>query len=529
MHDRGWIRVFRSTRPCRWSIVPDTSGESLTDRTLTLREEPMHEAHAVHVRHYGRVASLGRTFHRAMPVRFAALLLAAAGVACESPSEPRLEDEVLSVTVSEAPVPLVRVLEVELRSARGVQLEYWSAGEPRLRVIRPAASTRHDLVLARLRPATTYQYELSFAGDGVQGAPIAGTFTTDPLPESLAVLDFIPEGRGSHPLTLFEITRHQGGFAGVVIVDAEGEVVWYFEGPTQGAARRSNGNFVFVITGMGVLEVTPEGEVVAQLAQEAYPGRRPHHDVITTPANTLFVLTTDTREFDGRLITGDAIWEWDPGTGATTQVWSAWDHLSPATDWSAAARDDDWLHANAISLGPSGNVLISLRFMDQVVSIAPDFQSLEWRLGGLNADVVVSGDDVFFGQHTASELPPVANRRRVLIFDNGPLGRGFSRAQELELDLEQGTAHTVWEFRPDPDNFSFITSLARRLPNGNTFVAFGTGHGVVGATGPVKVFEVDETGAVEFNMEITGETVDDLFILYRAWPLMTVAGEEMVQ
>jgi hypothetical protein len=123
----------------------------------------------------------------------------------------------------------------------------------------------------------------------------------------------------------------------------------------------------------------------------------------------------------------------------------------------------------------------------------------------------------------------VDGRRRVLLFDNGPVGRGFSRAQELELDLEAGTATTVWQFRPTPDNFSFITSLARRLPNGNTFVAFGAGPGVLASFGPVEAMEVDPAGEVRFRLEIGGATVDDSFVLYRARPISSIAGEEVVE
>jgi hypothetical protein len=171
---------------------------------------------------------------------------------------------------------------------------------------------------------------------------------------------------------------------------------------------------------------------------------------------------------------------------------------------------------------------MSLRFLNQVISITPDFSGIEWRLGGVNADVQVDGDDIFVGQHTAAELPPSGGRRRVLLFDNGPIGRGFSRAQELELDLQAGTATTVWEFRPTPDNFSFITSLARRLPNGNTFVAFGAGPDVLSSFGPVEAFEVDPSGGVQFHMEVAGSTVDDRFVLYRAWPLSSVGDEQIV-
>lgn len=457
------------------------------------------------------------------------MAVAAVGTACDSPVTPPAAPTVTDVAVIDVPAALVRVLDVNLEHSAGATVEYWSADGPRLRVTTDSARARHELVLSRLRPATTYDFEVHSSGPLGAGEAVAGSFTTEALPAELAVLDFVPEGTPTEPLTVFEITRHEGGFVGVVIVDQDGEVVWYFDGgAAQGSALRSNGNLAVVVAGRGVVEVSPTGHVVAELQTEPPPGRRPHHDVINTPAGTLLFIAHDTRDFEGRSIVGEAIWEWDPGTGALDRRWSSWDQLSPDLDWGSASRDDDWLHANAISIGPAGNVLMSLRFLNQVISIRPDFSGIEWRLGGVNADVQVGGDDIFVGQHTAAEVSPAGGRRRVLLFDNGPIGRGFSRAQELELDLQAGTATTVWEFRPTPDNFSFITSLARRLPNGNTFVAFGAGPDVLSSFGPVEAFEVDPSGDVQFQMEVAGATVNDSFILYRAWPLSSVGDERIV-
>ncbi|MCA9564159.1 MAG: aryl-sulfate sulfotransferase, partial [Myxococcales bacterium] len=61
-----------------------------------------------------------------------------------------------------------------------------------------------------------------------------------------------------------------------------------------------------------------------------------------------------------------------------------------------------------------------------------------------------------------------------LLFDNGMLGeREWSRAMEIELNHEQGTAEVVWEYRPDPDIYARIWGDADRLPNGNTLITFG--------------------------------------------------------
>lgn len=468
-------------------------------------------------------SSGGRTSFTAACVAAVAVAL---GACSDSPVGPVVP---VDVSVEAAASPLVRILDVRLSGRAGAEAEYWSEGGPRFRVVQSGSTRSHRLVLARLRPGTSYEYEVRTLGAASAEGGARGSFTTAALPPEVAAFDFIAEGTPTYPLTLFEVNRSEGDFQGMIIVDEEGVVVWYFNtGPVAGATRLDNGDFVFLDGANGLRRVAPTGAIVRDLPQEAPGGRRAHHDVITTPGNTLLFLAHETRDFEGRAIVGEAIWEWDASTSSPVQRWSSFDHLTPDVDWGPQSHDGDWLHANAISLGPAGNVLMSLRSLNQVISISSDWQTLEWRLGGVGADVEVTGDDAFHGQHSAAELPAVNGRRRVLLFDNGTIARGYSRALELELDLDAGTATTAWQFRPDPDNFSIITSLARRLPNGNTFVAFGAGPGLVGSFGPVEAFEVDPSGAVQFRVEIGGPLVNDFFVLYRATPVESLAGEHRV-
>lgn len=80
-------------------------------------------------------------------------------------------------------------------------------------------------------------------------------------------------------------------------------------------------------------------------------------------------------------VTGDAVWLWNMETDEVQKVWSAWDHLDWELDRGRQSRPDDWLHANAIPVGPCGNLVVSFHFLNQVISIAPDYQSVEWRMG----------------------------------------------------------------------------------------------------------------------------------------------------
>ncbi len=331
------------------------------------------------------------------------------------------------------------------------------------------------------------------------------------LPPDLAAVTFVAEGRPTAPYTLLEI-RQQEGFRGFVAVNGDGRTVWFYRtaGSPLGATRRANGNFVFLDHERGLLEVTVAGDVVRELAQEARPGRFIHHDVTATPRNTILFIAEDARPWGDSLLTGDAVWEWSPESGAVVRRWSAFDHLDPDADRGSRSRASDWLHANSLSVGARGSVLLSLHFLDQVVSIAPDFGGLDWRLGGVGATIAV--DDPFSGQHTAAEIEP----GRVLLFDNGfdRVDEPYSRAVEYELGQE--TAHKVWEWRPETDNWARVISSARRLPNGNTLVAFGTrSDPALGSTGPIEVYEVTRGGDVVWHLVLGGE----IGSMYRATPL----------
>jgi hypothetical protein len=330
------------------------------------------------------------------------------------------------------------------------------------------------------------------------------------VPADLAAVKFLAVGRPTAPYTMLEI-RHADGFRGYVIVNSVGAPVWFFRtlGSPGGATRRENGNFVVIDTDRGLVEVDAQGSIVRVLAQESRPGRFIHHDVITTTRNTLFFIAEDVQSPRGAPITGDAVWEWNPETGETIKRWSTFDHLDPALDWGARSRPTDWVHANSLSIGPRGNVLMSMHFLDQVISIGADYRSVEWRLGGVRATIAV--DDAFSGQHTAAEIA----HGRVLLFDNGfARTERYSRAAEYELS--QSSARKVWEWRPARDNWARVISSARRLPNGNTLVGFGTQQDTtLGATGPIEVYEVDTFGRVQWYLTLGGKVSSN----YRATPL----------
>lgn len=329
----------------------------------------------------------------------------------------------------------------------------------------------------------------------------------DPLPADLARLAIATTGTPTAPYALVHLFS-QEGFKGYAVIDRSGAVVWHYRTRDYpfGAARRRNGNFVFMDKGRGLVEVNAAGQVVHELAQRD-PEREMHHDLIVTPHDTVLYLAFDTEAVGGKPLKGEAIWEWSPDTGQDVKRWRSWDHFDPLRDRGPRTAGE-WLHANSLAIGPRGNVLVSLHYINQVASIAPDWQRVEWRLGGVNATIAVPADQAFSGQHTADELGP----GRVLMFDNGRDRGGFSRA--VEWAIEAAGARPVWQWRPPRDNYASAVSSARRLPNGNTLVAFGMSAGQSGSTGPTEAYEVTPAGRVVWHLLVSGVTT-----MFRVEPL----------
>ena len=410
-------------------------------------------------------------------------------------------------------------LDYVLSGAAAIDIEYWDTPTHKLLMHRDAAVAQGSVALPQLRAGQHYQYSLTITdGRGRTGDKDIGSFATPGLPDDLLETTISTTGTPTSPLTMLELN---GAFQGFVAMDGDGHPVWRWRthGAPQGFTRRANGNFVFNDAGSGLFEVTVDGDVVHELPPLAAGARVPHHDVIATPANTILFLAQETRG----PITGDCIWEWNPETGDATERFSVFDFYDPAVDWAARSLAYDWVHANSLALGDHGNVILSLNWLDQVISIAPGWKSIEWKAGGRASTFSFEAGAAFQGQHTASLLP----NGNLLLFDNGRDRTGdqrYSRGLEVALDRRAGTAHAVWSFRPTPDIYAPYVGAARRLASGNTLVFFGLPSGFSGgATGPVAGYEVRPDGGVAWSI-----IVGNVKSVYRATPLTSIAGEVAV-
>ena len=475
------------------------------------------------------------------PFRLVRVLCAAAGmvfVAACGPNEPDPAQVVQhSVAGSEAN-PLIAEAWISLSRPAHVFVEYDNQLAGRYRTALEPPAEQHTIPIVRLRPETTYDYTV-FTVDspdllGATRGP-GGSFTTGALPDSFSSIFTMTTGSSSQPLILSDHWVTGDSSAHFFFWDEVGALVWYVPVEHHGPVARLAGqeNFVFAPRGAFRLrQFTPLAEV-ADLSGDVGDA---HDDlVVLDDGRVLFPIWRDLLHDEsasggpGTTFRYDVLGIWHPATAHVEEMWNAkqaWDILDPAQHREAIVADGiaHWPHVSSVRLGPTGNIVLSLRNRNQVVSLSPDYK-IEWQLFGPESDYEFPNpSDQFYRQHTASQL---ANGN-ILLFDNGnerPDAEGgeYSRALELRLDDAAGTAVKVWEYRPDPDIYAHVAGSAYRLTNGNTLVNFGARK-----MGPLVVVEVDASGDEVFRAETVEFRGDP--VRHRAYGgIKAIRGETMLR
>ena len=434
---------------------------------------------------------------------------------------------------------LIAEVRVSLVGPASVFVEYDHPLAGRYRTRLGTAATEHAIPIVRLRPETTYDYTVFTVNRADESEPVrgpGGSFTTGALPKPLASVFTTAAGRSSQPLILsdYRIERRRNYF---LFWDEVGALVWYLDVEHSGPVAPLPGReiYLFVPTSGGLKQFTPLGKVT-DLAGDLL--KKAHDDLVPLDGGRLILPVSNASGNFGsgdqrRRVLYDDLAIWHSATGRIDEVWSpreAWDILDPAQHWEPADGEGvvKWTHLNSVSVGERGNLLLSLGNRSQVVSLTPDYE-IEWQLHGPESDYEFPDPtDRFYGQHTVSQL---ANGN-ILLFDNGrrrPDAEGgeYSRALELRLNEEAGTAVKVWEYRPKPDVYTPAAGSAYRLDSGNTLVSFGRRDEEY-AQAPLVVVEADANGDEVFRVE-TVQLRGSLW-RYRAYAgIQAIYGETMLR
>jgi len=231
--------------------------------------------------------------------------------------------------------------------------------------------------------------------------------------------------------------------------------------------------------------------------------------------------------YPNALVAGAVIQELDGQQNVVFQ-WRTWDHFTInsyygpygyATNPIALNPVIDGFHLNSVFMDTDGNLLVSNFGMD-VWKINRQTGQIMWRLGGLANQFSFVGVNpkqalTEFSDHTVTRL---ANGD-ILVFCNANQQATYSSAvYEYRLDETNKIATLVWSYKPATNVYSWHYGSAQRLPNGNTFIGWGSAQIVPGVGGTTNQYvpactEVTPAGQVVFQMQFNNPTQDS----YRAF------------
>lgn len=372
----------------------------------------------------------------------------------------------------------------------------------------------HRAAVLGMRPGRTHQIVVTVRD--VRGNettwPQSLVFQTPQLPASFPPLQttISQPARMEPGLTLFNANSAGSPSSFMVVVDAEGEVVWYYETRDGvGDARRlRSGNFLF-LGGAHKLatEVDMLGNVVGQwYAANLDPTGAPagavlvaadtfHHEIVELPVGhpaDFASLSTELRVYPdypadevdttqtmpSANVIGDVIVEFKR-SGEVVREIKLLDLLDPYrlsynslfNFWNstyAPLDTKDWSHANAVVYAPFDDAyIVSARHQEAILKIHRPTGSLQWILGPHERwsapwqqhllTIVGGAFEWNYHQHAPQILPG----GEILVFDNGngravppapmlPPHERYSRAVHYRVNIPTMTIEQVWSYGPPP-------------------------------------------------------------------------------
>lgn len=390
--------------------------------------------------------------------------------------------------------------------------------------------------LAGLRESTAYRATGEVEQNGRVTQLTAISFSTAEIPEDVSLA---PQS----------VLRNDGGLSGEGFVlqaplypnhpaaaDLNGNITWYYPGAISLLTRQEQGGRFWgliqspgeksaqVIREFDLAGVTLRETNAARINEQLEArGMRPmgafHHEVRSLPNGHVLALTSIEQlmtgvQGDGEVnVIGDGIVVLDENLNLVW-AWDGFDHLDPrqkalldekcniggCPPLFLSKDGNDWTHANSVQLTADGDLLVSLRHLDQVIKINYDNGAgdghVEWRFGR-GGDFQLDGPASlwFSHQHDAQML----DDGTLILFDNGNVRYMAdrtvqSRGQAWRIDPVARTAKAI--VNADLGGYAFALGSAQRLSNGNYHFGLGwllpsnEARGIEVTPAGTKVFEL---------------------------------------
>jgi Arylsulfotransferase (ASST) len=290
-------------------------------------------------------------------------------------------------------------------------------------------------------------------------------------------------------------TSGRGAQAGLLIVDAAGEPVWF----KPLASGRWASNFRVqrlrhepVLTWWEGTVLAPgygqgEGVIVDASYREiarvrAANGRHIDlHEFVLTPQGTALVtcypqtvpadLSTVGGARNGQVFES-IIQEIDVHTGRLLLEWRSTEHVPPWESYLPPGGIYDYIHANSIGLMPDGRLLVSARHTCALYKLERRTGRIIWRMGGKRSNFAMHGGTRFAWQHDARQV----GHGMISLFDDGAgprRSRSHSRGVVLKFDTAHRSARLVRSYRHPNPLLAYAMGNMQLLPDGNVMIDWG--------------------------------------------------------
>jgi arylsulfate sulfotransferase len=324
---------------------------------------------------------------------------------------------------------------------------YWPVSNPQNKQESYVSyGTTHEITLINLKAETSYNYYISDKKSGDKSELFS--FDTKPLPKEVTSTEKI-----TIDTTLFDgfiLVRGLFPKGADVIVDHEGDVVWYhqYDSVTRRPFSWTHNNTVLSIYDSAyIVEYDLKGNQLLDLnLEEKNLSHKVHHDVIYNPNGDIVTLTHDSTQMDLRKFGGkknqflraDGILVLDT-SGKIKWQWNLLQVLDPLTlDPKTVDITHSLGHANSIAIDRDGHYLVSFRDFSQIWKINSSDGSVIWKLGA-GGDFKMDTDAFFIRQHSAY----VNETGDLMLFDNGDRkNRPYSRILSFTIDESNMVAAT---------------------------------------------------------------------------------------
>ncbi len=318
----------------------------------------------------------------------------------------------------------------------------------------------------------------------------------------------------------------------LTVVDADGEVIWYYHGDSRITDYRpiSNGNIVFITSDNRLIEIDVLGNTIASWCaadrpstdgacpKESIPVDLPtfHHSFQEYENGDFLILSTEIRNLPDyytsetqidalrktQQVVGDVVARMTR-KGEIVWKWKAFDHLDPyqigyltfSNYWVRRGFPNavDWSHANAVRIVDDGDsFLVNFRLISGIAKVGVDSQEIEWMVITDPQDIKGDLAEKTFSMKNSKDwfwmphAPWITEDGTLLLFNNDNFGaRPFasslppaairSRAEEYKFDVDTRELTKIWEsrFPGEVPLRSWAMGSVQPLPNKNVLVGYG--------------------------------------------------------